>query len=231
MSFVKQTKYVSAVIAVVGLLLILFSYLQVIQKDALIYADMPQNLAAKSLLSLTLQQWAVLIWEVFWIVVGMAFFIYVARHAKEVHQELERRLEKAEKGWLIFSMIGLLIIAAITIPIAQPVVSNLLAPKDDNQKIYVNAYQFRFRLYNQSSELSSLSADKYIEFHVNTSDVTHGFGVYDEEGRLVFQMQVVPGYDNVGRVKLNPGTYSIYCLEFCGLGHHAMKVESAFTVI
>lgn len=222
----------SAIIAVVSVLLVLFSYFQAFQKNAFTVLDVPASFVSKNILSLTTEQWAVLVWELFWVIVGMAFFIYVARNAKDIHQELEHRLEKAEKGWLLFAMIGLLIIAAITIPIAQPVVSNLLvSPEDRMQKIYVNSYQFGFTFYNTSDELNSLSSEQYIEFHVNTSDVTHGFGVYDSEGHLVFQMQVVPGYDNVGRVKLAPGTYSLHCLEFCGLGHHLMEKLDAFTVV
>lgn len=65
-----------------------------------------------------------------------------------------------------------------------------------------------------------------VEFRVTAQDVTHGFGVYDEDLNLVAQTQAMPGYTNVLRhVFKEPGTYRILCLEYCGLSHHAMIAE------
>ena len=49
------------------------------------------------------------------------------------------------------------------------------------------------------------------------------FGVYDDEHRLVFQAQVVPGKtQKVVHTFRRPGHYQVLCLEFCGLKHHEM---------
>lgn len=65
-----------------------------------------------------------------------------------------------------------------------------------------------------------------VAFNAQTADVTHGFGVMNEAGRILFQVQVIPGY--VNRVDYTfdaPGTYRVVCLEFCGLAHHDMITE------
>lgn len=62
-----------------------------------------------------------------------------------------------------------------------------------------------------------------VEFRVQAADVNHGFGLYDPDGRLIAQVQAMPGYTNrlIYAFK-RPGTYKVLCLELCGVGHHAM---------
>jgi cytochrome c oxidase subunit 2 len=70
---------------------------------------------------------------------------------------------------------------------------------------------------------------KPVAFNVHTVDVNHGFGVMNEAGRLLFQVQAMPGYVNQVEYTFNtPGAYHVVCLEFCGVGHHDMATD--FTV-
>lgn len=63
-----------------------------------------------------------------------------------------------------------------------------------------------------------------IEFRVTTLDVNHGFSLYAPDGRLLAQTQAMPGYMNRLRVTFDgPGTYTVLCLEFCGMSHHRMR--------
>ena len=65
-----------------------------------------------------------------------------------------------------------------------------------------------------------------VEFNVTSTDVNHGFGIYDEAGRLMAQVQAMPGYINrLTYVFDAPGTYRVLCLEYCGLAHHDMIAE------
>ena len=67
---------------------------------------------------------------------------------------------------------------------------------------------------------------KKVLFNLHTKDVNHGFGVIDQSGRLLFQMQAMPGYINkVTYVFDEPGQYKVMCMEFCGVGHHDMNDE------
>ena len=63
-----------------------------------------------------------------------------------------------------------------------------------------------------------------VEFRVTTLDVNHGFSLYSPDGRLVAQTQAMPGYMNCIRITFDrPGTYTVLCLEFCGMSHHRMR--------
>lgn len=63
-----------------------------------------------------------------------------------------------------------------------------------------------------------------VEFRVTTLDVNHGFSLYAPDGRLIAQTQAMPGYVNRLRVMFDqPGTYTVLCLEFCGMSHHRMR--------
>jgi cytochrome c oxidase subunit II len=75
-----------------------------------------------------------------------------------------------------------------------------------------------------------LRAGRQVKFELTSADVNHGFGVYTSKGRLLFQVQVVPGKTQVYVYTFKkPGTYKILCLEYCGLDHDRM--ESRLTVV
>jgi cytochrome c oxidase subunit II len=62
-----------------------------------------------------------------------------------------------------------------------------------------------------------------VTFRATSSDVAHGFGVYNPKGTLIFQAQVTPSrVQNIVHTFEEPGTYEVLCLEYCGAGHHEM---------
>ena len=70
----------------------------------------------------------------------------------------------------------------------------------------------------------TVPARTQVEFRVTTLDVNHGFSLYAPDGHLVTQTQAMPGYVNRLRVTFDePGTYTVLCLEFCGMSHHRMR--------
>lgn len=69
-----------------------------------------------------------------------------------------------------------------------------------------------------------------IEFAVSARDVNHDFALYDPRGRLVAQVQAMPGYTNRLVYQFSEaGTYTVRCLEYCGLAHHAMTASITVT--
>jgi cytochrome c oxidase subunit 2 len=59
-----------------------------------------------------------------------------------------------------------------------------------------------------------LPADRPIEFTVTSIEVNHGFAVYDETGRIVDQVQAMPGYANALWMRFDVvGSYRIHCTE------------------
>ena len=84
----------------------------------------------------------------------------------------------------------------------------------------VVAQQFSFRLP------ATIPRDTDVIFDVTSTDVNHGFGIYDPNGELVAQVQAMPDYTNHLPVRFSvPGTYTIRCLEYCGIAHHVMQAS------
>ncbi|HXD83089.1 MAG TPA: cytochrome oxidase [Rudaea sp.] len=73
---------------------------------------------------------------------------------------------------------------------------------------------------------SVLQAGSPVEFRVTSADVNHGFAIYAPDGRIETQTQAMPGYTNKLVYTFDqPGTYTVQCLEYCGLGHAPMKAS------
>jgi cytochrome c oxidase subunit II len=77
---------------------------------------------------------------------------------------------------------------------------------------------------------TQLRAGTPVEFRLTSADVNHGFAVYTVGGKLLFQVQVMPGKTQkyVYTFK-KPGTYTILCIEFCGVGHAHMQGQLTVT--
>jgi cytochrome c oxidase subunit II len=70
----------------------------------------------------------------------------------------------------------------------------------------------------------TVPAGSTVEFRVTTLDVNHGFSLYAPDGHVVAQTQAMPGYMNRLRVTFDrSGTYTVLCLELCGMAHHRMR--------
>jgi cytochrome c oxidase subunit II len=73
-------------------------------------------------------------------------------------------------------------------------------------------------------QVIEVAAGSNVEFRVTTLDVNHGFSLYAPDGKLLAQTQAMPGYVNRLRLRLDrPGSYTVLCLEYCGMGHHRMR--------
>lgn len=132
-----------------------------------------------------------------------------------------------EKGYKIrkYYFLGLVaIIAFVSIATLGrlPYHSNHVEATANNSKVVeVVGLQYSWDM----SEDTFTVGDK-VQFNVTSSDVTHGFGLYNEELEIVAQTQAMPGYTNsVFYTFEEPGVYQILCLEYCSLGHHFMIKE------
>lgn len=93
----------------------------------------------------------------------------------------------------------------------------------DNEVVQVNATAEQF---SWEIDTQKIPIGKKIVFNLHTKDVNHGFGVFNLSGRLLFQMQAMPGYINkVSYIFEKPGLYKVRCMELCGVGHHDMNDE------
>jgi len=157
--------------------------------------------------------------------VALIAVIYSTRHPEEGDSHA---LAKFEKHWvigiiIIFALFSVSTLAYLPYPYAH---SNI----KPTMIVNVQAQQFAWCLSNSSSPFGKncvanfpIPVGNTVLFNVTSSDVTHGFGVYDSTGAIIFQVQVMPGYYNDIMYQFTtPGTYYVRCLEFCGYGHYTM---------
>ena len=79
------------------------------------------------------------------------------------------------------------------------------------------------RMWSWQIEPATVRTGSTVEFRVTSADVNHGFAIYAPDGHIVAQTQAMPGYTNTLLYAFGePGTYTVHCLEYCGLGHAPM---------
>jgi cytochrome c oxidase subunit 2 len=104
------------------------------------------------------------------------------------------------------------------VAIVAGAVLSFATPKPD-VVIRATGHQFRWQLDQDSVRVGEL-----VEFQLTSSDVNHGFALYQGKNRLVAQTQAMPGYVNKLQVRFTePGEYEVLCLEYCGVAHHNMR--------
>ncbi|GGB53784.1 hypothetical protein GCM10011409_34270 [Lentibacillus populi] len=154
----------------------------------------------------------------FMMVIVMVFGI-VALKSRE-----RRPYEPIKKKWyearnfygtaLVVFMLAVTIYTLRELPYDIPVYGE----ENEPTVVEVEAIQFAFKMSK-----TEFAAGEPIEFHVTSSDVNHGFGIYDENMTLIAQTQAMPDYTNKVYITFDkPGAYQVLCLEYCGLAHHAM---------
>lgn len=90
---------------------------------------------------------------------------------------------------------------------------------DAAQVVDVSAHMWYWQI-----KPTTIQTGSSVEFRVTSGDVNHGFGLYAPDGHIVIQTQAMPGYTNkLLYTFTEPGTYTVQCLEYCGVGHAPMR--------
>lgn len=151
--------------------------------------------------------------------VVVACFAWVIRKSKGMVP-----LEQVAKP--AYQVRGLLFFVAIAAGIAISFFTLVPWPFDANaaavtRQIDAKARQWAWELSDNKAQIGEV-----VEFLISAEDVNHGFALYDPDKRMVAQIQAMPGFVNKVRHRfVQPGTYQILCLEYCGVAHHAMIAE------
>jgi cytochrome c oxidase subunit 2 len=154
------------------------------------------------------------------IVVFVFAFVAMKSREKRDYEPIKKKWYKARTFYgsvLVIFMLAVTIYTLRDLPYNQPVYG------EGNEPTVVEVEAFQFG-WNMSQ--TEFSAGEPIEFEVTAADVTHGFGIYDEDMNLLAQTQAMPEYTNTVYITFDePGTYEILCMEYCGLAHHIMIQE------
>jgi len=162
-------------------------------------------------------------WRVTVILVVAVFlvFAWVALGASQRRDYESIRSRAARARFIVFWGLVLVFAPIIVYSLADLPYPRPIAQPGSAEVITATGHQWRWELSK-----NQVVAGRPVEFHVEAADVTHGFGIYDAQLRLVAQTQAMPGYTNVLRHTFKqPGNYKILCLEYCGLVHHGMIAD------
>jgi len=148
------------------------------------------------------------------------FFIAAIRASNDEVTEAAASGDKRKR--LIWAMV---LFGAIITPLSLLKWPHAVSTAEDVITINATGAQW----YWEIDRSEAIPLHRTVVFNVHTEDVTHGLGVVNSDGRLLFQTQAMPGYVNkVEYVFSKPGEYKVICMEFCGTAHHDMITE--FTV-
>lgn len=167
------------------------------------------------------------------VVIGVAYAVVVviatviafamAGSARKRPHADPSKLARHENVW--FGIVVVLLLGLLLSTIWMTPYSGGEAKAADRQVVDVTGRQFAWIV-----EPQEVKAGRQVEFRIRADDVSHGFGLYDPDDRLVFQVQAISGaLQKEFQTLTKPGRYRIICLEFCGLGHHAMLSQLTVT--
>ena len=152
-------------------------------------------------------------------IVGVTIVLIVFRSTRvgfHVRTTGRETLERREGIWGIVVLTILIVLLGATI-FSVPYFSTANEPGD--QQLHITGRQFAWTI-----DPPRIRAGKPTHVEVDAVDVNHAVGLYDPHHTLIKQVNVLPGVTQDFNITLNdPGTYTIRCLEFCGVDHHLME--------
>ena len=152
-------------------------------------------------------------------IIGVALVLIVFRSTRvgfHVRVASRESLEKREGYWglaVVTVLVGLLAATMFSLPYWGD------DEAEAEQTVEITGRQFAFTV-----DPTEIQAGVETQVQIHSADVNHAVGLYDPDGVLIKQVNVLPGVNQEFRMTFDePGTYEVLCLEFCGLDHHLMK--------
>jgi cytochrome c oxidase subunit 2 len=141
----------------------------------------------------------------------MALFVLVITRRKKVRPKFRIPFY----GWialLVVASVGIHVLTFNKIPWVKWDLSADAMAVDREFRIDIADYQIHL-----PSKQLLIREGETVRFNLGSADYTYGFGLFREDGTMVFQMQVVPGYENRLVWKFDrSGVYSIRSTEYSG---------------
>lgn len=171
--------------------------------------------------------WGILIAYTAVSLIGITIGLLVFRSTRvgfRVKSARRATLERRETLWGLAVIVFLLAILGGTI-FKVPYFPETKAAQPGEQRLSITGRQFAWTVLPPR-----VRAGQKTVVTVRSADVSHAVGFYNPNDTLVQQVNVLPG--KVQRIEItfeHPGTYTLRCLEFCGLDHHLMEAKLEVT--
>lgn len=170
-----------------------------------------------------------------WSAITVAIFVFVARSGRSPGELPLKAYKRNRVIFLLCLGTAAVLLLFLTLPLT-PYPNEGVVP---DRVIYVSGKQFAFKMSDKPiSREDALNDEVFlkvkepirtgelVEFRISAADVTHGFCVYNRDGKVLTQTQAMTGYINRLRHRFTEsGVYPVLCFEFCGIGHHTMKTQ------
>ncbi|MCP4432913.1 MAG: hypothetical protein GY806_18225 [Gammaproteobacteria bacterium] len=124
-------------------------------------------------------------------------------------------------SWIGIVLLAFFVINGFSIQYMPTIVEANAAASGDVRNVKVTAQSWSFEFSENDFKVGDT-----VRFLAASVDTVHSFALYHPEGNLLFTMMLVPGTSTESAIVhtfTEPGEYTIRCLEYCGIAHHAMK--------
>lgn len=129
-------------------------------------------------------------------------------------------------GLLVFVGVGIHVMTFSMVPWVKWDLNRSKIKADQEFSIAIADYKFQL-----PEKHLIIKEGQTVRFNLESKDYTYGFGLFREDGTLVFQMQVVPGSRNDLVWKFNKSdTYSIRSTEYSGPKGGNLMVKNAVVI-
>jgi len=162
-------------------------------------------------------------------VIIVAIYLFISTKKGEGRNIVVQKVHKIRARYFL----GLVALLSLALFLSLPLVPYPAFKNKADDIVTVAARQWLWILSNGKHKIDNnftgsqeitVPVNKNIQFNVGSLDVNHGFAIYNSEGVLLAETQVMPGYINKLRYTFkNVGIYKVICLEYCGLGHQVMS--------
>jgi heme/copper-type cytochrome/quinol oxidase subunit 2 len=162
----------------------------------------------------------------------VVFYRFTSRSGPRAGGEegsVQKGMDRKEKAWLVALLIVAVVGNGIVLSPLLPSAVMGLYPPTPSRSVNISIENYTFHL---PEDPIVIKVGEPVVFHVTSADVTYGFGVFRQDGTLVCQMQVLPGYDNHLEWAFDqPGFYTIRGTEYAGPGTPYMVLNDSIEVV
>lgn len=175
---------------------------------------------------LYLNGWGPFIVTLFFFIPFAIVFVYVIYRKSGDNQGTKttilKSLSKQETIWMGAVIVLFIAFNLMSIGFMPTIVTaNASVDEKNVQQINITAQSWSYEISNREVE-----AGRPVRFSGKSADTMHSFALYHENGDVLFTIMLMPGLENPASIIHTfdePGTYTVRCLEYCGVAHHVMR--------